>query len=162
MSKNTKKPYLAAWIFYLIIAFEIVYMISPFAIYYYSVYGPSLNVFHSNPYTAWLSGFFLLLLVIAIPLTVIMSGVVQDTAARQSIHEVLEVQIASQGGELGEFEFRADRGSVAVVATIHSVHPLSQATVDDMAAALSEQLSRPVQLEVIDLPAIRSTTPRAP
>ena len=59
MSNNPQKPYVAALIFYLIIAFEIVYMISPFAMYYYSVYGPSLNVFHSNPHTAWLSGFFL-------------------------------------------------------------------------------------------------------
>jgi uncharacterized hydrophobic protein (TIGR00271 family) len=38
----------------------------------------------------------------------------------------------------------------------------SQAAVDDMAVALSEQLSRPVQLEVIDLPAIRLASPPAP
>ena len=48
-----------AWLFYLIIVFEIVYMISPFALYYYSVYGPGLNLLHYSPATAWLSGFFL-------------------------------------------------------------------------------------------------------
>jgi protein-S-isoprenylcysteine O-methyltransferase Ste14 len=48
-----------AWLFYLVIVFEIVYMISPFALYYYSAYGPSLNFLHRWPQTAWLSGFFL-------------------------------------------------------------------------------------------------------
>lgn len=55
--KNILKP--AAWLFYLVIGIEIVYMISPFALYYYSLYGPSLNFLHEQPATAWLSGFFL-------------------------------------------------------------------------------------------------------
>ncbi len=38
---KTSKP--AARIFYLVIVFEIIYMVSPFRIYYYSTYGPSLN-----------------------------------------------------------------------------------------------------------------------
>jgi uncharacterized membrane protein len=109
-----------------------------------------------------LTGFLLLLLVIAIPLAVIMGGVVRDTAARQSIHEVLEVQVASQGGELTEFEFRTEGGDVAVVATIRSVHPLEQATVDTWATALGERLGRLVQLEVIVMPAIRSAPPATP
>jgi protein-S-isoprenylcysteine O-methyltransferase Ste14 len=46
-------------IFYLLIGFEIVYMISPFALYYYSVYGQSLNFLSENPVTAWLTTFFL-------------------------------------------------------------------------------------------------------
>jgi protein-S-isoprenylcysteine O-methyltransferase Ste14 len=48
-----------AWLLNLIIVFEIIYMISPFAIYYYSSYGPALNFLHNWPQTAWLSGFFL-------------------------------------------------------------------------------------------------------
>jgi protein-S-isoprenylcysteine O-methyltransferase Ste14 len=49
----------AVWIFYVAIVFEILYMISPFALYYYSVYGEWLNVFHRSSWTAWLTGFFL-------------------------------------------------------------------------------------------------------
>lgn len=49
----------AAWLAYLVIGFEILYMISPFALYYYSTYGPSLNLLHNWPQTAWLSHFFL-------------------------------------------------------------------------------------------------------
>lgn len=54
---NILKP--AAWLFYLVIGIEILYMISPFAIYYYSTYGPGLNFLHASSETAWLSGFFL-------------------------------------------------------------------------------------------------------
>lgn len=48
-----------AWLAYLVLGFEIVYMISPLALYYYSAYGPSLNFLHRAPQTAWLSQFFL-------------------------------------------------------------------------------------------------------
>jgi uncharacterized membrane protein YuzA (DUF378 family) len=44
---------------YLIIGIEILYMISPFALYYYSTYGPSLNFLHQSSLTSWLTGFFL-------------------------------------------------------------------------------------------------------
>lgn len=57
---NFKKALVpAAWLFYVVIVFEILYMISPFALYFYSAYGPWLNLFHQSRYTAWLTGFFL-------------------------------------------------------------------------------------------------------
>ncbi len=60
MSSPSKKGLIPiAWLFYLLIVFEIIYMISPFALYYYSAYGPSLNFLHQSPFTAWISGFFL-------------------------------------------------------------------------------------------------------
>ncbi len=60
MSDKLKKIFTpTAWLFYLIIGIEILYMISPFAIYYYSTYGPSLNFLHKSPATAWLTTFFL-------------------------------------------------------------------------------------------------------
>jgi len=49
----------AVWVFYVAIVFEILFMISPFALYYYSSYGPSLNLLHYSPWTAWLTDFFL-------------------------------------------------------------------------------------------------------
>lgn len=60
MSNAIKKNFApVAWLAYLLIGFEIVYMISPLALYYYSAYGPSLNFLHHWPQTAWLSQFFL-------------------------------------------------------------------------------------------------------
>jgi len=44
---------------YLLIGLEILIMISPFALYFYSVYGPALNVLTASPLTAWLPEFFL-------------------------------------------------------------------------------------------------------
>ena len=45
--------------FYLVLVFEIIYMISPFALYYYSSYAPVLNLLDQSAWTAWLTGFFL-------------------------------------------------------------------------------------------------------
>ncbi|TEU13061.1 MAG: TIGR00341 family protein [Anaerolineales bacterium] len=103
-----------------------------------------------------LIGFVLLLLVVAIPLAVIMSGIVQDTAVRQAIQEVLKEQIASQGGELVEFEYREERNELVVIATMRSAQPFDQAAVDHLAEALSGRLDRPMTLEMVMLPVTRS------
>lgn len=55
----TKRTFWAVAAFYFLIAFEFFYMASPFAVYFYSVYRPSLNVINSNPLLAWLSTIFL-------------------------------------------------------------------------------------------------------
>jgi hypothetical protein len=47
------------WIVYVATVFEILFMISPFALYYYAAYGPSLNVLHRLPWTSWLTDFLL-------------------------------------------------------------------------------------------------------
>jgi class 3 adenylate cyclase/protein-S-isoprenylcysteine O-methyltransferase Ste14 len=49
----------AAWVFYVAIVFEILFMISPFGLYYYAAYGPSLNLLHRSSWTAWLTDFVL-------------------------------------------------------------------------------------------------------
>ena len=47
------------WVLNLLIVFEILYMISPFAIYYYSGYSHFLNMLRDSEYTYWLISFFL-------------------------------------------------------------------------------------------------------
>lgn len=49
----------ATWVLYVAIVLEILFMISPLGIYYYTAYGPSLNLLHRSPWTAWLTQFFL-------------------------------------------------------------------------------------------------------
>ena len=49
----------AAWAFYVVIVFEILFMISPFALHFYAAYAPVLDVLHHRPATAWLTKFFL-------------------------------------------------------------------------------------------------------
>lgn len=49
----------AVWAFYIVIGLEFLFMISPFALFFYSSYGDVLNFLHRWPATAWLTGFFL-------------------------------------------------------------------------------------------------------
>jgi hypothetical protein len=49
----------AAWFFYFVIVFEILFMISPLALTFYSAYGPVLNALNGSAATAWLTRFFL-------------------------------------------------------------------------------------------------------
>src|SRR5262245_47025979 len=48
----------AVWIVYVVIVFEILFMISPFALHFYAAYGPMLNVLHAWPGTAWMTKFY--------------------------------------------------------------------------------------------------------
>ena len=50
---------LSAWLIYVLIVFEIIFMISPAALYYYSAYGLPLNFLVGNPYTSWLTQYIL-------------------------------------------------------------------------------------------------------
>jgi len=49
----------AVWLVYIVIVFEILFMISPIALYYYSAYAHFLNFLGRSPATAWLDQFFL-------------------------------------------------------------------------------------------------------
>lgn len=59
MNRDWKWLRPAVWGFYVIVVLEFLFMISPFALHFYSAYGPTLNVLHRSPATAWLTGFFL-------------------------------------------------------------------------------------------------------
>ena len=49
----------AVWVFSVAVVFEVFFMASPFALYYYSAYGLSLNWLHASTWTTWLTEFFL-------------------------------------------------------------------------------------------------------
>ncbi|MEW6186436.1 MAG: isoprenylcysteine carboxylmethyltransferase family protein [Thermodesulfobacteriota bacterium] len=55
----TPKAFWAAAFFYLIIGFEFFYMASPFAVYFYSIYGPGLRFINHSPALTWLTNLFL-------------------------------------------------------------------------------------------------------
>ena len=52
---NDKAARWSVWLIYVLIVFEIIFMISPAALYYYSVYGLPLNWLAASPYTSWLT-----------------------------------------------------------------------------------------------------------
>ncbi|MDR2870149.1 MAG: isoprenylcysteine carboxylmethyltransferase family protein [Deferribacteraceae bacterium] len=55
----TKKTFFAVLAFYLLIAFEMLYMAGPFAMYFYGVYSPVLNFFNQNAALSALNSFFM-------------------------------------------------------------------------------------------------------
>ena len=54
-----KKSLWGIIVFYLLIAFEIFYMAGPFAVYFYGIYNPILNIFNQSPVLITLNSFFL-------------------------------------------------------------------------------------------------------
>ncbi|OEH85013.1 hypothetical protein BHU72_07450 [Desulfuribacillus stibiiarsenatis] len=54
-----KGSFWGATIFYVFIAFEFLYMASPFAIYFYSAYNPALDFFNQSVTWSWMISFFL-------------------------------------------------------------------------------------------------------
>ena len=58
-TKHTKGTLWVSSVFYFLIAFEFFYMASPFAIYFYGVYGPGLSWLQASDYTSWTIQFFL-------------------------------------------------------------------------------------------------------
>lgn len=104
-----------------------------------------------------LVGFVILVLVIAIPLGIIMAGIVQYADTRNQIRQVLTERLGTREGELVDFEHETEGRRLAVVATVRTVDPLGEPAVDDMAAALRDRLNRPVTLEVVALPVVRSS-----
>ncbi len=61
-SKGTIQARRALWAsfaFYVLIAFEFFYMASPFAAYFYAVYGPGLDWLQASGPTSWIIQFFM-------------------------------------------------------------------------------------------------------
>lgn len=54
-----RKPFIVAFLFYFLIAFEFAYMAGPFAAFFYSAYSPALNFFNNIEPLSWLIQFFL-------------------------------------------------------------------------------------------------------
>jgi len=106
-----------------------------------------------------LIGFGLMVLVIAIPLGIIMAGIVRQSATQRAIQQVLTQQLAAHDGELVSFEHQLEQGDLRVSATVQSVDGITTASVDTMASALRNRMDRPVTLEVVTLPVVRSSEP---
>jgi len=59
MPGRDKALWFGATLAYFLIAFEVLFMITPFALYFYGVYGPILEFLSSHRLTAWTVDFFL-------------------------------------------------------------------------------------------------------
>ena len=55
----SKSAFWTSTAFYALVAFEFFYMASPFAVYFYGVYGPGLEFLGNNSAASWAISFFL-------------------------------------------------------------------------------------------------------
>jgi uncharacterized hydrophobic protein (TIGR00271 family) len=109
-----------------------------------------------------LAASLLSLLAIAIPLGIIMAGIVQDTAREQTAREIIAEYLETEDSQLTSLVIEESGIDLVIVATIQSAHPLEQEIADELADILSDRLRRPVQLEAVVLPVVRSTPISAP
>lgn len=100
----------------------------------------------------------LLVMAVAVPLGIIMADIVQDTAQEQVTREAITHLLEVKDGQLVSLEIEERETNLLVVATVRATQTLDRKTVEELAEALSELLRRPVQLEVVVLPIIRSTS----
>src|SRR4030042_2856098 len=82
---SMKRTFWTVVIIYLLISFEFFYMASPFAIYFYSIYGPGLNFINNNSVLAWLMSIFLAHIV------------VETSSALLNLHNILGAVLAIIG-----------------------------------------------------------------
>jgi uncharacterized hydrophobic protein (TIGR00271 family) len=98
-----------------------------------------------------------LLLIIAIPLGIIMGGIVRDAAQERAIETALDDYLTQEDLHLTALEISpVKRNELLVVATVRTAGQIDHETVVEMATLLGERLDRPVQLEIVSLPTVRS------
>jgi uncharacterized hydrophobic protein (TIGR00271 family) len=103
-----------------------------------------------------LTASFLLLLVIAIPLGIIMVSALRDASQQRAVEAALVQRLTESDGHLVALEIDRENEGFMVVATVRSAQPFGAGMADDLAEALSVELSQPVRLEIVVLPVVRS------
>jgi uncharacterized hydrophobic protein (TIGR00271 family) len=104
----------------------------------------------------------LALLAIAVPLALIMAGVVRDASLERDARRMLTLQLAEADGELVSVEIEHSAGEALVVVTARAADAFSQEDIDRLAAALSADMELTVRLEMVVLPILRSAPAPGP
>ncbi len=97
-----------------------------------------------------------LVFLITIPLAIIMDGLIKQTREYKAIERILLESPFAEDINILDIERTQSRDKLLISATIRSPQPLDQQIVDNLARALEEELSRPLSLDIITLPVIRS------
>ena len=98
----------------------------------------------------------LLLFAVAVPLGVIMDGIVKDTARESLAWEIISAQVEVEGSRVTALEMDRTDAGLLILVTVHSVHTFDREVLSRLADALSERLRQPVQLRMVVLPVISS------
>ncbi len=102
------------------------------------------------------TGILFLVFLITIPLAIIMNGIIKQTREQQTIERVLLESPLTEEMSIINIERTQSRDKLLISATVRSSDPLNQETVNDLALTLENELDRPLDLDIIFLPTIRS------
>lgn len=102
------------------------------------------------------TGILFLVFLITIPLAIIMNGIIKQTREQQTIERVLLESPLTEEMSIINIERTQSRDKLLISATVRSSDPLDQETVNDLALILENELDRPLDLDIIFLPTIRS------
>ena len=85
-----------------------------------------------------------------------MNGIIKQTREQQTIERVLLESPLTEDMSIINIERAQSRDKLLISATVRSTEPLDQEGVNDLAIALENELNRPLDLDIIFLPTIRS------
>ncbi len=103
-----------------------------------------------------MTGILFLVFLITIPLAFIMNGIIKQNREQQTIERVLLESTLTEEMSIINIERVQSQDKLLISATVRSTEPLNQETVNDLAAALENELDRPLDLDIIFLPIMRS------
>jgi len=101
----------------------------------------------------------LVLLVVAIPLGILMGNVIRSGVQEHAARTVLNEFMAARGGRLMDLQFESPGEHPVLVATVRATDPITLAEVQGLEAALSQEMGRPIRLELVVLTVVRSEEP---
>ncbi|MCJ7715546.1 MAG: TIGR00341 family protein [Anaerolineales bacterium] len=102
------------------------------------------------------TGILFLVFLITIPLAIIMNSIIKQTREQQTIERVLLESPFMEKKSIVDIERTQDQDQLLIIATVRSSEPLDQEAVNELAQALENELDRPLDLDLIILPVIRS------
>ena len=97
-----------------------------------------------------------MLVVIAVPLSLIFAGIVEDSRRERTAEAILDAYLSDIDAEMVGLEAKETGQNLLVIATVRSNESITIDWVDGVAAAMTDALERTVQLDVVALPVIRS------
>jgi uncharacterized hydrophobic protein (TIGR00271 family) len=100
-----------------------------------------------------------MLVIIAVPLGIIFSGIVRDARQERAAEAMFAEYLTGADAQLVDLEADQFGHDLYIVATVRSAEPIGAEWVDGLARALGDTLDRHVQLDVVVLPVIRSESP---
>jgi hypothetical protein len=97
-----------------------------------------------------------LVVLITIPLAVLMNGIIRQNRENQAIEHLLQQSPILEDAIVLDIDRSQNRDQLIISATIKTSEPITQEQVTELARVLESELDRPLVLDIISLPVIRS------